>query len=283
MTAAVFSARFDATNPVFGIFSDGRIHGSLSPGLFSRVMARVGLEGACVPFQVDPEDLGAAVASLRILHLAGAGVAAPYKERVVRHLDSLSEGARIIGAVNTIVRLKTVLKGYNTNAIGIMDALDERGFAVAGRRALVLGTGGAARAAVFILIWLHADQVWVAGRDPEAAVRLTAALGGAAVALSRLAGAARQADLVINATSVSSPEEGPELAGLASTRPQEKCRLLLDLNCGRRENFWRAAAEAARCPFCDGLRVLAYQARRSFFLWTGIEVSPEEFVSALHG
>ncbi|MEE4608692.1 MAG: hypothetical protein V2L15_07370 [Desulfobacteraceae bacterium] len=282
MTAAVFSARIDAATPVFGIFSDGRVHGTLSPGLFVRVMARVGLNGACVPFQVDPQDLGAAVASLRILHLAGAGVAAPYKEQVAPHLDVLSEGANIIGAVNTIVRRKSVLKGYNTNAIGIMDALDECGFAVAGRRALVMGTGGAARAAVFILVWLHAAQVWVAGRNPEAAARLTAALGGTALNLHDLADAAGQSDLVINATSVSSSRESPELADIVSRLPLEKCQLLLDLNCGRRENFWRAAAEAAGCPFSDGLRVLAYQARRSFFLWTGIEVPPEEFVSALH-
>ena len=282
MTAAVFSARFDAAIPVFGVFSDGRVHGSLTPGLFGRVMARVGLNGACVPFQVDPEDLGPAVASLRILHLAGAGVAAPYKERVVPHLDVLSEGANIIGAVNTIVRRKTVLKGYNTNAIGLMDALDERDFTVAGCRALVVGTGGAARAAVFILVWLQAAQVWVAGRDPEAAGRLTASLGGTAVQLQSLAETARRANLIINATSVSSPEEGPELADIAADLSLEHCQLLLDLNCGRRENFWRTTAETAGCAFSDGLRVLAYQARRSFFLWTGIEVPPEEFVSALH-
>jgi shikimate dehydrogenase len=282
MTAAVFSARFDAGTPVFGVFSDGRVHGALSPGLMGRVMHRVGFNGVCVPFQVDPPDLGPAVTSLRILHLAGAGVAAPYKEQVVPHLDILSEGANIIGAVNTIVRRKTVLKGYNTNAIGIMDALDELGFAVAGRRTLVVGTGGAARAAVFILVWLQAARVWVAGRNPEAAARLTAALGGTPVQLQSLADVAPQTDLVINATSVSSAEEGPELATIAGTLNLSHCRLLLDLNCGRRENFWRTAAEAAGCPFSDGLRVLAYQARRSFFLWTGIEVPPEAFISALH-
>lgn len=282
MTAAVFSAHFDAATPVFAIFSDGRVHGPLSPGLFGRVMARVGLNGACVPFQVDPQDLGPAVASLRILHLAGAGVAAPYKQQVVPHLDVLSEGANIIGAANTIVRRKNVLKGYNTNAVGVMDALDERGFAVAGRRVLVVGTGGAARAVVFILVWLQAAQVWVTGRNPKAAARLTDALGGTAVNLDDLAGASRQADLVVNATSISGFEEAPEMADIVLRLPLESCKLLLDLNCGRRENFWRTAAEEAGCPFSDGLRVLAYQARRSFFLWTGIEVPPEDFVSALH-
>ena len=68
--------------------------------------------------------------ALRVLHIAGANVTAPFKEAILPHLDALSEGARIIGAVNTIVRDNGRLKGYNTNAIGIMDALGSAAFSV---------------------------------------------------------------------------------------------------------------------------------------------------------
>ena len=91
--------------------------------MFSRVMEKVGLRSAYVPFRIRPEHIGQAVQSLRILNMAGANVTVPYKEAVVPHLDVLSEGANIIGAVNTIVQTGDTLKGYNTNAIGIMDAL----------------------------------------------------------------------------------------------------------------------------------------------------------------
>ena len=104
----------------------------------------MGIKGAYVPFQVDPDDLGQALQSLRILNIAGANVTVPYKEVVVPHMDVLSEGANIIGAINTIVRNGNELKGYNTYAIGFMDALNDVGFDVEGKSALVFGTGGAA-------------------------------------------------------------------------------------------------------------------------------------------
>ena len=281
MTAAVLSARFDSATPVFCILSDGRVHSRRSPVLFTRVMARVGLRGVYVPFQVAPEDLGAAVASLRVLNLAGANVSAPYKEKVVAHLDVLSEGANIIGAVNTIVRQGRVLKGYNTNAIGIMEALDEQGFAPAGKRAIVFGTGGAARAAVFILTWQRAAEVLVAGRDRTAAAGLAATVGGVAADPNDLQAAAARADIVINATAVSSPDQGPELAFLVDALPLDACQLIFDLNYGHQDNFWRNAARRCGCPFVDGLPALAFQARRSFFLWTKIDVPPAEFRDAL--
>ena len=286
MNAAVFSARFDAATPVFGVLSDRRVHTNRSPELFTRVMARVGLRGACVPFQVAPGDLGAAVESLRVLNLAGASVTAPYKEKVLAHLDVLSEGANIIGAVNTIVRQDRILKGYNTNAIGIMETLDAQGFDPCGRKALVFGTGAAARASVFILTWKRAAEVVVAGRDPAAARRLVDAIGGMAAGFDDLTEAAAQADILINATNVSCPEDGPDLAGRIETLSLDSCQLVMDLNWDRPANFWHAAAgrhgcpNSNPCPFVDGRSTLAFQARRTFFLWTGIDVPAAEFGSA---
>ena len=95
----------------------------------------MGIKGAYVPFRVAPGDVGQALQSLRILNIAGANVTVPYKETVVPHMDILSEGANIIGAINTIVRNGTELKGYNTNAIGFMDALLGADYEVEGRTA----------------------------------------------------------------------------------------------------------------------------------------------------
>jgi len=118
-----------------------------------------------VPFKVDKGQIGPAMQSLRVLNIDGANVTVPYKETVIPHLDILSEGANIIGAVNTVVRNGETLKGYNTNAIGFMDTLEEIGFDVAGKTAVVFGTGGIAKAVVFILNWLRAESILVVGRN----------------------------------------------------------------------------------------------------------------------
>ena len=115
--------------------------------MFSKVMTTMGLRASYVPFKVRPKEIGQAIQSLRVLNMAGANVTVPYKEAVVSHMDVLSEGANIIGAVNTIVFDGDTLKGYNTNAIGIMDALTDANYKAEGKSALIFGTGGAAMAA----------------------------------------------------------------------------------------------------------------------------------------
>jgi shikimate dehydrogenase len=267
---------------VFCILSDERAGQSKSPIMFSRVLKRQGINGTYVPFVVKPQDLGQAIQSIRILHMAGANITVPYKEAVIPLLDVLSEGANIIGAVNTIVRDGDRLKGYNTNAIGVMDALTEAGFEVDGKSALVFGTGGAARAVVFILNWLRAATIFVAGRQMEKAQSLINTLGGEPLDLSSFSERPLPVDIVVNATAVSSSDESPEMADLVSQLEIPGCELVFDLNYGRPRNFWEELARAKDVRFMDGLSALAYQARRAFALWTGLQVPPEEFLNALH-
>jgi shikimate dehydrogenase len=278
---AVPSAKFDFQSKVFCIISDARVHRSRSPEMFNHILARVGMRANYVPFCVDPECLGAALNSLRVLKIAGANVTVPYKEKVVPHLDILSEGANIIGAVNTIVCKEGNLKGYNTNAIGVMDALEEAGFKVPGSRALVFGTGGAARAVVFILNWLRAEAIYIVGRNPDKVKALIDHIGGEAIEVGQLEAEKLPVDIVVNATAASAPDESPHLAGLTESLTTPGCRLMLDLNYGRSTNFWQDWALRCQIPFMDGLSPLAYQAKRTFALWTGIDVAPREFIEAL--
>ena len=257
---------------VYCILSDERAFHSRSPAMFTAVLKRQGINAVYVPFAIDPAALGRALEALRVLNIAGANVTAPFKEAIIPHLDVLSEGARIIGAINTIVRDNGRLKGYNTNAIGIMDALGSAGFSVEDKTALVFGTGGRP------------------GRWPSPSPGCGRARSGSPAATS----SARRrsppssapggwtwrscptcplpARIVINATSVSSPEEAPELARLVDGLELRGCELIVDLNYGRRRNFWQEKAEREGIPFMDGLKALAYQARRTLQLWTGLQV-----------
>jgi shikimate dehydrogenase len=250
--------------------------------MFTSVFQRVGLRGVYVPFMTGLECVGEALNSIRVLNIAGANITVPYKECVIPFLDVLSEGAKIIGAINTIAWEGAVLKGYNTNAIGFMDTLEEIQYSVPGKRALVFGSGGVAKAVVFILNWLRAESVYIAARNENRSREMAARLGGEAISLEDAVAASPDVDVVINATSVSSEDESPEFAALVKRLDLGSCQLLIDLNYGREKNIWEHKAAAADVMFIDGLRTLAYQARRTFALWTGIQVEPNEFLAALH-
>ena len=268
---------------VYCILSDERAYRSKSPTMFETVLNRLGINGAYVPFMVKSENLGQACQSLRILNIAGANVTVPYEQSVIPFMDVLSEGANIIGSINTIVRNGDELKGYNTNAIGIMDALNKAGFDPEEKSALVFGTGGAARAVVFILNWLRTNSVFVTGRNDEKIRQLVNRIGGEAISLGMLKDQPPAVELMVNATSVSSPDESPETASLVAKLQLPECQLVLDLNYGRAQNFWQDLVYRKNIGFMDGLSPLAYQARRTFALWTGVQVPPEEFLKALDG
>ena len=266
---------------VYCILGDERVMHSKSPAIFEAILKRLGIKGAYVPFKVAPDDIGQALQSIKVLNIAGANVAVPYKEKVIPHLDILSEGANIIGAINTVIRSGDGLKGYNTNAIGFMDALNEAKFDAEGKSALVFGTGGAAKAVAFILNWLRTDAIKVAGRSEEKSRKIVNRFGGEAIPLDALTDRPLAVNIIVNATSVSSTDESPEMAALIDGLEIQGCELVIDLNYGRRQNFWQDMARRIGVRFMDGLPPLAYQARRTLALWTGAQVPAEEFLSVI--
>jgi shikimate dehydrogenase len=162
-----------------------------------------------------------------------------------------------------------------------MDALSESGFDVEGKSALVFGTGGAAKAIVFILNWLRTTSIFVAGRSKNKTSEMVHRFGGEALHFDELADRTLSANIVVNTTSVSSPDESPDMKALLDKLSIKNCELVVDLNYGRKENFWQDMARRIGVRFMDGLPSLAYQSRRTLALWTGIQVPPEEFIRAL--
>jgi shikimate dehydrogenase len=265
----------------FCILSDERVFHAQSPNIFNAAIRHAGLKGVYVPFMVLENELGQALQSLKVFNIDGANITVPYKEKVIAHLDVLSEGANIIHAINTITIKDGVLKGFNTNAVGFMKALEEVGFNAAGKASLVFGTGGAARAVVFILNWLRAAPIFVAGRNINKTKALVNELGGEAVPLEDIASESVNAELLVNATSVSSPCESTEMAALVENLKIRQCQWVVDLNYGREDNFWLNLAFKLGTRFMDGLPMLAHQASRSFSLWTGIQIPPAIFLTGL--
>lgn len=263
----------------FCILSDERVFNAQSPNIFNAAIRHVGLNGVYVPFMVHENELGQALHSLRVFNFSGANITVPYKERAIAHLDILSEGANIIRAVNTITIKDSILKGFNTNAIGFMKALEDVGYDASGKSSLVFGTGGAARAIVFMLNWLRADPIFVVGRNIEKAKAVVSEIGGEAVSFEDISSQIVNAELLVNATSVSTSTESEKMADVVEKLKIKGCSWVVDLNYGRQDNFWMGLAHKMGTRFMDGLPMLAHQASRSFSLWTGIQVPPGIFLS----
>ncbi|MBC2715041.1 MAG: hypothetical protein HF978_07000 [Desulfobacteraceae bacterium] len=266
---------------VFCILSDERVFSSKSPDIFNQVMKQAGINGSYVPFMVQPDKIGEAISSLRTLHIAGANVTVPFKEAVIPFMDSVSESATIIGAINTIARNKDKLKGYNTNAIGLMDALEEIQYDPAGKTALIIGAGGAAKAAAFVLKWLKADKIIIVGRNEARARQVAVRSSGEFILTDELLDHDIPVNILINATTVSSREESSEFADIAEKLKLPQCELIFDLNYGRKKNFWQEKAKKNSIMFRDGLLTLIHQAKNSLSLWTGLEIETAAFRKAL--
>ncbi|MEA2108286.1 MAG: hypothetical protein U9P07_02540 [Pseudomonadota bacterium] len=269
---------------VFAFLSDERVFTSKAPAVYRALMELVGISGTYTAFMVEPEDLEAAVQGLGVLHIAGANIGIPYQEQIIPHLFALSEGAKIIGAVNTVVRHGRYYKGFNTNALGLIDALGAAGFKTAAcKSALVVGTGGAARAAVFVLNWLGIPSMVVTGRQLKNAQKIVAHIGGGQPGLlASLADQPITANIVINATSVSHADEAPDLATLIKQVDLCDGQMVVDFNYDKQPNIWRELADRQGLMFMDGLSILGHQATHALALfWPGLKISPAMVAAAI--
>lgn len=234
-----------------------RVATSLSPPMHNAAFAAVGVPAVYVPVSVDPEAFEALVAVLPELPIFGLNVTIPYKEAIVDHLDRLDPTAETVGAVNTVRIEGGQMTGHNTDVAGIRRALDEAD-APQGP-ALVVGAGGAARAAV---VALRDDRtVRVANRTVERAESLVRDLGGTAFPLEPgpLADAADGAAVVVNATPVS-----PEVP-VDALAPEA---VVVDMVYEPRVTELLERSRAAGRRIVPGERVLLHQAARSFEHWT---------------
>jgi shikimate dehydrogenase len=170
-----------------------------SPAMHNAAFTALGLDAVFLAFDVPPAALAAAVAGARALGVRQLAISLPHKEAVLEHLDAVDETARRIGAVNTVTLREGRLEGANTDWIGLARAL-ERETPLAGRRAVVLGAGGTARAAVFALRERGAT-VHVLNRTVASAERLAEELGGASAGPLEALGSLDH-DVLVNTTSV---------------------------------------------------------------------------------
>ena len=146
---------------------------SLSPRMHNASFEADGLDYVYVALEVVPEDLPAAVKGAAALRLRGFNVTMPHKRAMVPLMDTLDEAARVSGAVNTVVIEDGELRGYNTDGSGLVEACKEAGVALAGRRVLLLGAGGAAASIALAFCDAGIEALHIVNRSVEHAGELS--------------------------------------------------------------------------------------------------------------
>ena len=276
---------------VCGIFGYPLEH-TFSPAMHNAAFAAAGLDFIYIPFPVEPGRLTEAVAAVRALGLAGVNVTIPYKETVLPLVEELSEEARLIGAVNTIVNRSGRLYGDNTDGRGFLRSLSEKaGFKPSGKTVLMMGAGGAARAVAVQLALAGARKILLVNRSRMRAEEMAAYIkertGTHTEVLAwpepgdELPGAVLQAaDLVVQATSLGMhPAPGLTVPlPFDLFRPgQAACDLVYN---PVQTKFLRKAGQAGAATV-DGMGMLLYQGALTFELWTGTAAPLAAMQSAL--
>ena len=248
---------------------------SLSPAMHNAAFAADGLDYVYVCLDVAPEYLPAAVKGAAALTLRGFNVTMPHKQAMVGLVDELDEGASISGAVNTVVVEDGILRGYNTDGGGMVLACREAGIELAGRRALILGAGGAAAAIALAFGGAGIEELHIANRNLDNATELGDRLRAAGMKkvqahpLDALEETVPNADIVVNATSLGMREDDP-LPLPAGYVKEGRAFCEAVYRPGARTALVRLAQERG-ARVVAGDRMLLYQGVLAQKLWTGRE------------
>jgi len=248
---------------------------SRSPAMHNAAFAALGLAWRYILLPTPLDQLAAVIARIRSGELQGANVTIPHKQAVMPFLDEIDPAAQAVGAVNTIVRQADRLVGFNTDTLGFKRSLIETGVDLEGQPCAILGAGGSARAAVYVLRKLDA-QIMVYARDVEKA----RAVHANCQSLNTLREIDPATKLIVNTTPVGlSPNV--DASPWPADVPLPKHALIFDLLNNPARTKFMQQAERAGLRTVNGWNMLLYQGAAAFAKWTGIEPPTDVMKRAL--
>jgi shikimate dehydrogenase len=243
--------------------------------MYNAAFEALGLNYIYVPLIV--KDLAKAVEGVRHLGIKAIGVTIPYKIDVLPYIDELDSDARRIGAANTIINHNGRLLGANTDGKGAVKALQEVS-AIAGKKVVLLGAGGAARAIAFAVVDEEGNLV-IVNRTKDTAEDLARAAGCKFATLDKLEQELSDAHIVINATSVGmAPNESQSLVKKELLSSE---LVVMDLVSNPKETTLLKEAKERGCKVVYGDRMLLWQGVLKFQLYTGVEPPIEVMEKAI--
>lgn len=250
---------------VYGVIGNPIRH-SMSPAIHNRAFAELGIDAVYLPFLVE-DDAADFIHDFKILDVQGYSVTAPHKVRAMDAMDEVDDMAARIGAINTVAHRKGKLYGSNTDAGAVVAALEEKiggDSPLLGKRALMIGAGGAGRAVAYGLTERGA-QLIIANRTLERGKALADEVGARAASLPEID--MIECDIIINTTTIGMRPDVDE-----SPIPKSMLRegmVVFDAVYNPLETRLLREAKAAGCHTISGLKWFIGQAAAQFELWTG--------------
>lgn len=261
--------------------------------MHARALKHCNLKGSYELIDIEENELEATLARLKNDGYAGFNVTIPYKEKIIPLLDTVLGPPRIVGAVNTVIIEKGYATGYNTDIFGInvviLDFFKDVS-RLSNIRALILGSGGAAKACVYALQLLNCKKICISSRNREKGEQIVRQYSTGKMEIlfdSSLCSGdwsgllnPEQFTLVINATPLGQASKSPLQAeyfdGLLTRLNRDVCVFDMVYASGdQNDTPLVSAAKKRGLEVCDGTLMLAEQAAHAFQIWTGNKVSPE--------
>ena len=256
---------------------------SISPIFQQVALDHCGIEADYIACSVTEAMLANEVEKIRADLCLGANVTIPYKEKVMPMLDKIDSVASRLGAVNTIVKEDGQLVGYNTDLYGFTKGLiDYGGFNPNGKKALIFGAGGAARAAAFALVNQKVSSLTIVNRNYERAQSLSNELmnhGFTCFAKSldyeNIQDIIAQSDLIVNSTPLGMDKHNEERVSILNSNKLSKSTYVYDLVYSPIQTPLIEQANAVGAKALGGLPMLVYQGASAFTMWTSREAPVE--------
>jgi len=247
---------------------------SLSPVIQNAAFDYLNLDFVFLAFQVKAADLKKSIEGIRRLGIHGLNVTMPHKSAVIECLDEVNSTVKFLGSVNTILNRDGILSGYNTDGIGALNALKENGVAISGKKVLLLGAGGAAKAIAFALV-PEVGELTILNRSAKKAESFAETLErkfspkvvGGKLSPVAIEENLSNSDVLINATSA-----GMKPSSNQSLVAQQWLRsglVVMDIVYDPVETKLAKDAKAAGAGVISGVEMLIYQGAASFEIWTG--------------
>lgn len=257
---------------------------SFSPPMHNAAFDALGMDYAYVAFDVNPAELQKAIEGARSLNIKGFNVTIPHKIDVMKYLDEIDDVARLIGAVNTI-DFKN-LKGYNTDGIGAVRAIEEV-ISIKNKNVVIAGAGGASRAISFYIAKYGADSLTILNRNVDKAQSLAGDVSNSGLiddvksdSINEINAYLADADILVDTTPLGMhPHINDQPIATAENMHDEL--VVFDAVYNPNETvLLKQAIEAGARPVY-GIKMLLYQGAESFKIWTGADAPVDIMEKAL--
>ena len=260
---------------------------TLSPSMHNFIYQKLGIDVEYKKWEISPNNLKSHIEKINNENFIGANITVPYKEKIVPLLDEIRNEAKFTGAVNTIVKNNNKLIGYNTDVYGIEQTLDIKLKNDVINNAVIFGAGGAAKAAIFVLLQRGLNNMTIVNRTKSNALKMISKFNNVncdqtIITLnekSQIKSACLSADLIINTTILGMKNSGYEDISPIDSTFIDSNSVIFDMVYNPTKTQLIKIALERNANIIEGLNMLVYQAIKSIELWTGIRPSFDDMYS----